>query len=65
MPLTEKGEEILSNMEQQYGSERGEKIFYASKNAGTITGVDQITGYPISPYAQYDPFQVRNKLEQE
>ena len=27
-------------MEKQYGSEKGEEVFYASKNAGRITGVD-------------------------
>ena len=40
MPLTAKGEEILSAMQKQYGSEKGKSVFYASKNAGTITGVD-------------------------
>lgn len=40
MPLTEKGSEIKSNMEKEYGPEKGEKVFYASKNAGTISGVD-------------------------
>ena len=39
MPLTEKGSEILQNMKQEYGP-KGEHVFYASKNAGTITGVD-------------------------
>ena len=39
-PLTEKGKEILASMKKEYGDERGEKIFYASKNAGKITGVD-------------------------
>lgn len=40
MPLTEKGQKILSSMKKQYGPEKGEQIFYASKNAGKITGVD-------------------------
>jgi len=40
MPLTEKGEKIKGNMEQTYGKEKGEEVFYASKNKGTITGVD-------------------------
>lgn len=42
MPLTEKGSEIKSNMEKEYGPEKGEKVFYASKNAGTISGVDSV-----------------------
>jgi hypothetical protein len=41
MPLTEKGAEIKKAMEQQYGEKKGEQVFYASKNKGTITGVDQ------------------------
>jgi hypothetical protein len=40
MPLTHKGEEIKQAMEKQYGAEKGEEVFYASKNKGTITGVD-------------------------
>ena len=40
MPLTEKGDEIKANMQKQYGPGKGESVFYASRNAGTITGVD-------------------------
>jgi hypothetical protein len=40
MPLTEKGQEILAAMKKQYGAERGEQVFYASRNAGKIKGVD-------------------------
>jgi hypothetical protein len=40
MPLTAKGEKIKGAMEKKYGPKEGEKIFYASKNKGTITGVD-------------------------
>lgn len=40
MPLTAKGNEILSNMIKEYGEEKGREVFYASKNARTITGVD-------------------------
>jgi len=40
MPLTDKGEEIKANMEKEYGAKKGESVFYASKNAGTISGVD-------------------------
>lgn len=42
MPLTAKGNEIMRAMKKEYGS-RGEKVFYASKNAGKITGVDSRT----------------------
>jgi hypothetical protein len=40
MPLTEKGSEIMGAMKEQYGAEKGEKVFYASRNKGTIKGVD-------------------------
>lgn len=38
-PLTPKGEKIMSAMKSQYGSEKGERVFYASANKGTIKGV--------------------------
>lgn len=42
MPLTSKGREIMASMRKQYSSEKKAKsVFYASKNAGRITGVDQ------------------------
>lgn len=40
MPLTEKGKQILTNMRKTYGSEKGERVFYASANKGTIKGVE-------------------------
>ena len=40
MPLTEKGEKIKGAMEKTYGKEKGEEVFYASKNKRKITGVD-------------------------
>lgn len=40
MPLTEKGEKIMRGMKQEYGPEKGEQVFYASKNKGRIKGVD-------------------------
>lgn len=40
MPLTKKGKNIKRRMEEQYGKEKGEQVFYASKNKGTIKGVE-------------------------
>ena len=40
MPLSKKGEEILKKMKKEYGSKKGENVFYASKNKGTIKGVE-------------------------
>ena len=45
MPLTSQGAEIMAAMKEKYG-ERGEEVFYASKNAGTITGVDDMQEKP-------------------
>ena len=41
MPLTGKGTKIKARMEKTYGKEKAERVFYASKNKGTITGVDK------------------------
>ena len=41
MPLTKKGKKIKKSMEKQYGKKRGEQVFYASKNKGTIKGVEK------------------------
>lgn len=38
MPLTTKGEKIKRNMEKEYGKDKGEEVFYASQNKGTIKG---------------------------
>lgn len=40
MPLTPKGNKIMTAMKKEYGGEKGERVFYASRNKGTITGVD-------------------------
>jgi len=40
MPLTEKGEKIETAMTKEYGEKKGKEVFYASRNAGTIGGVD-------------------------
>lgn len=53
MPLTSKGEEILANMKKEYGPEKGEQVLYASKNAGTVTGIDQGIGeMPVNPFPE-------------
>jgi len=41
VPLTGKGEKIKKAMKKQYGNEKGERIFYASANKGTITNIDK------------------------
>lgn len=41
MPLTGKGEKIMSAMKKQYGDKKGEQVFYASANSGKISGVHE------------------------
>ena len=41
VPLTDKGKKIKKVMTKQYGKKKGEKIFYASANKGTITNIDK------------------------
>ena len=41
MPLTDKGKKIKKVMKKQYGKKKGETIFYASANKGTITGIEK------------------------
>lgn len=31
----------MSNMKKEYGSKKGESVFYASKNSGRIKGVER------------------------
>jgi len=38
MPLTSKGRKIKKAMQKQYGKKKGEEVFYASQNKGTIKG---------------------------
>ena len=56
MPLTKKGKKIKKAMEKPnsqggYGKKKGEKVFYASANKGTIKGVH---GEDIEKYATPD-----------
>jgi hypothetical protein len=39
MPLNKKGKKIKSAMTKEYGKNKGEQVFYASENKGTIKGV--------------------------
>jgi hypothetical protein len=39
MPLNKKGDKIKKAMKKEYGSKKGEKVFYASENKGTVKNV--------------------------
>jgi len=45
MPLTDKGNKIMKNMKEQYGEDKAKEVFYASKNKGTIKGVEKKAAY--------------------
>lgn len=40
MPLTEKGQKVLSHMKEQYGEKKGKSVFYASINSGRLSGME-------------------------
>ena len=54
MPLTAKGEKIRRAMHEQYGAKKGESVFYASINKGTIKGAEK-TGQSPNP-STHTPF---------
>ncbi len=41
MPFTAKGHKIMASMTKEYGEKKAERVFYASRNAGKISGVDR------------------------
>lgn len=41
MPLTTKGQKIMSSMKRTYGGKKGEQVFYATANAGKIKNVEE------------------------
>jgi hypothetical protein len=41
MPLTKKGSKIMRAMKKEYGGKKAKRVFYASRNAGKIKGVDK------------------------
>lgn len=42
MPLTDKGKQVLANMQKTYGKKKGEQVFYATENAGKLKGVHKM-----------------------
>jgi hypothetical protein len=41
VPKTKKGKKIMASMKATYGNKKkAERVFYASRNAGKIKGVD-------------------------
>lgn len=45
MPLNKKGQKIMASMKKTYSSpKKAKSVFYASKNAGKIKGVEKKKG---------------------
>lgn len=63
MPLTAKGEEIKSAMQEEYGGKKGEEVFYASKNKGTVTGVDAMAEKNDEP--KYNAEAVQKEISKD
>ena len=40
-PLSSKGNKIMGSMAKTYGPKKAKQVFYASKNAGKIKGVEK------------------------
>jgi len=49
MPLTGKGRKIMKAMIKQYGKKKGESVFYASSNKGTIEDVHEDRVDEVAP----------------
>jgi len=41
MPMTKKGKTIKSAMMKKYGKKKGESVYHASRQKGTIKGVEK------------------------
>ncbi len=41
MPKTRKGKKIMRAMKKTYGKKKGARVFYASRTAGRISGVEK------------------------
>lgn len=44
MPLTKKGTKVKKAMMKQYGSKKGEQVFYATENKGKVKGLKKSNG---------------------
>ena len=41
MPLTEKGKKMMSAMKKEYGSKKGESVFYATMKKKKLKGMEK------------------------
>ena len=65
MPLNKKGKKIMKSMKEQYGSKKGESIFYATMNKGKIKGVEKKKQGGAMSKKPYEKFKDTTKQEYE
>ena len=53
MPLNKRAKKIKAAMEKQYVKKKGQIVFYASANKGTITGVKKLEKQKNKIYCRY------------
>jgi hypothetical protein len=41
MPLTKTGKKVLRSMRKEYGTKKGQSVFYASINKGRLKGMEK------------------------
>lgn len=41
MPLSAKGKKVMRSMKKTYGAKKAKQVFYASRNAGKLKGVEK------------------------
>ena len=59
MPLTKKGKKIKSAIQETYGEEKGEEVFYASARKGTIKGGERYRKRKLSQAMSHPPVRTR------
>lgn len=62
MPLTAKGKKVKRAMAKTYGAKKGKKVFYASINAGKVTGAEEETGEAVHKTAKKVAKKVMSKV---
>lgn len=41
MPLTKKGEKVMRELKKEYGTKKGQSVFYALINKGKLPGAEK------------------------
>jgi hypothetical protein len=66
MPLTAKGQKILSALQKEYGAKKGKSVLYAGANKGTFTGIhDDYEEEMGSPEGLHPPIRRTRRPEDD